>query len=217
MKKLIVIAAALAVVSSSAFAKKWTNNIGIGLDVPFSQLETKDEGKTNTLKQTGFTFDATYLGIHENGFCAKADYYVGAYNTKDLSQKDESMVGIFNSIAVGAGWALVNDSKKVVTLTGMIGVDVTTYSEDETVGEYEIESEYTFVSLAVGADLFASYRFKEHFGVYANLGVYYLPTGSISGEIRTKHGNYTETYKLDDSDLTGKYRISPSIGIVWNF
>ena len=41
-----------------------------------------------------------------------------------------------------------------------------------------MRKKWNFLSFAMGADLFGSYRITKHFGFYGNLGLYYLPTGT---------------------------------------
>jgi len=210
MKKIITLVLALAMVSTAAFAKKWTNNIGLGFDMAFSSLEfDEDSYDIEPINENGFGLSVTYVGFHQNGFCVKADESIGVVNGK---QDGESVTGSYNNLTFGAGWALVHDEKVTFTVTGMLGFDLSTYEEEEKYLGVTTEYTHTFLSFSIGADAFFSYRLKENFGLFANLGIYFLPAGSA--EMESKTDNVTTT---NDYDLNGKYRVSPSFGIAWNF
>ncbi|MCR5289058.1 MAG: hypothetical protein K6E51_03605 [Treponema sp.] len=64
------------------------------------------------------------------------------------------------------------------------------------------------LSFNLGTDLFVSYRIKPHFGFYGNLGLYWLPGGTMK---------YKNNLGSQTKDLDGKYCITPSLGVIWNF
>lgn len=198
MKKFVVMAAALALVSGTVFAKSWTNNIGVGASIPASKIASDDDAIDETVTQAGFAFDFTYLGIAESGFAVKVNYDVGAVTSEDIGDDDDT--GSFNALTFGAGWAFVNEESFTFAATGMIGFDYT---------EYDLTASTTeLLSFSIGADIYASIKLMEHFGLYADLGLYYLPSGTA--KVETSIGD-------SEFDLKGKYRVSPTVGVCWKF
>ena len=189
MKKFVVMAAALALVSGTVFAKSWTNNIGVGASIPASKIATDDDVIDETVTQAGFAFDFTYLGIAESGFAVKVNYDVGAVSCEDASQKGDNLVGTYTNFTFGAGWAFVNDEKFTLAATGMIGFDFTEYEEEIQTVTYTTD----LLLFSVGADIYASYK----------------PSGKAKFDIEDSGDN--------DYDLKGKYRVSPTVGVCWKF
>lgn len=228
MKKIFAIFAISAIALTSASAKKWTNNVGVGFTMPISQIGVDEKGADDVF-QIGYGIEATYFGVHENGFTAKADLSGGLLTTKDISiQGDKTNLGGFYNIALGAGYSFVNTEKLTFGLTGMLGFDLATYSDSEddiTYDEKKCESvDYTlsYGIFSVGADLFVSYRIKEHFGFFANLSARYLAVGGTTDKIEwtwkdSDGRKRKDSSEGDGSDLAGKFRIQPTIGVVWNF
>ena len=138
-----------------------------------------------------------------------------------LVQDSDVNVGFFTNIAIGAGYALINDESLTVALTGMLGADIASYSDNGTENGRDYELTQGVVMFSVGADVYLSYRLKSNFGIFANVGVRWLPFGRLFGnkEYSWKVGNtkHTETYEFNDKDANGFIRISPTLGIVWNF
>ncbi len=228
MKKIFAIFALSALALASACAKKWTNNVGVGFTLPISQIGV-DESGADDVFQIGYGIEGTYVGIHESGFTAKADLGAGLATSKDISiQGDKTNLGGFYNIALGAGYSFVNTEKLTFGLTGMLGFDLATYSDSEddiTYDEKKCESvdhTLSYGIFSVGADLFVSYRIKEHFGFFANLSARYLAVGGTTDEIewtwKDSNGRKRkDSSEGDGSDLAGKFRIQPTIGVVWNF
>lgn len=78
----------------------------------------------------------------------------------------------------------------------------------------------TFASLTLGGDLYFAYHPDKNFGFFADLGVYFRPTGdaTVENEITVKSGSSTTTDSTSKTiSINGVYRISPSIGLVWRF
>ena len=231
MKKILITVLAFSVIASSAFAKKWTNNIGVGFTVPISTVTTKDttvnkkEIEGEDIKQTGYGVEGTYIGVHESGFTAKADVSIGVATSKDIGlQDEETNIGVFENIYIGAGWSFVNTDNALFGITGMLGVDCSQYTSKEDVkwGTYTSEqtNEFAMVSFGIGADIFGVYRFQPNFGLFANVGVRYLVAGSskVSSETERKKDGRTEKTSTDfDIDLKGKFTVQPTIGIIWTF
>ena len=126
-----------------------------------------------------------------------------------------------NNIGLGASVAL--------SATGMLGFDKTSYSDSidnikdpsRDITYDTIEETYTMTIVNAGADLFVSYRLMEHFGLFANVAARYLIKGEaiIDKEASYKEGRITRTDKFtyDLSDLQGKFKIQPTIGVIWRF
>ena len=229
MKKSVVSFLFIALGLSCGFAKTWTNNIGVGVSVPFSKIEfeEKDNIKPDDISQMGFAIESTYLGYHENGFTAKADYAFGVFTTDDVNiQGDTKNVGIGGNVDIGAGYSFIRNEKFTLATTLMFGLSLYSYfdhgtSDKDTVDEKEYDTVMALCTLDLGADIFASYRLSEHFGLFANLGIRYYPVG-VSGsqtDYEWKEGStkYTKSDESDNYTLSGKYKIAPTLGVVWNF
>ena len=231
MKKIVIALLAATMALSGASAKKWTNNVGFGFTLPISQIGV-DKSGVDDIFQIGYGLEGTYVGIHERGFTVKADLGAGLTASDDVAlQGSDSNLGIFYNVAVGAGWTFVHTEKFTLSATGMLGCDVSVFfdSEDDVPAIGETFSTYESVDqicglamISAGADVFASYRIKEHFGVFANLSARYLIVGGSSYgteyTYKKKNGHTaTERDSSDGPDLAGKFRIQPTIGIIWNF
>ena len=228
MKKIFIILAVGFLAMNGAFAKKWTNNVGFGFTVPISEIGVDEKG-ADDIAQIGYGLDLFYLGVHENGFTAKANIDFGVATTKDISLQDnETNVGVFYNIDLGAGWSFVHTEKITLALTGMMGLDMGLYTdsaEDVTYDGQNCDSLYKTIAFAefnIGGDLFFAYRIKEHFGFFANFSARYLVAGGGIDKIEWSYKDssgrkHKESLEDDDTSLLGKFRIQPTIGVVWNF
>ena len=211
-----------------AGAKTWTNNIGAGFSLPISQFGV-DKSGADDIFQLGYGIEATYLGFHENGFTVKADVSGGLATSKDISIQDHSTnLGVFYNFAVGAGYSFVRTQKFTLSATAMLGLDAASYSNSEDDIQYDgkdcenVSRNLTYTMFSAGADLFASYKIKEHFGVFANISARYLVAGGTSQNVdwtwKDESGlKRKESAEGDGPDLKGKFRVQPTIGVVWNF
>ncbi|MCR4822939.1 MAG: hypothetical protein K5873_08735 [Treponema sp.] len=213
MKKILIIVAAMAVFTTSAFAKTWTNNVGFGFTLPISQQTVKNGDTDEKFKQVGYGLDAFYLGIHKNGFCVKGDFAFGVTTTKsDVFGSDVVDEGVFVNFALGPGYAFVNDKRFTLALTGMLGADITSYSYTTKILSTTTDVETTSVTFALGADLYSSVRVGSSFGFYFDLGFYFLPGGEFERKVTT-NGNTTKT----TWDINSGVRFTPTLGFSWKF
>lgn len=229
MKKLLSVFLLGVLLLGSASAKKWTNEVGVGFTVPVSVFGV-DESGADDITQTGYGAAGTYLGFMDNGFAAKADYSIGLATTKDVDLQDSSTnLGVFLNLALGAGYKFTVTENFSLAFTGMLGLDLSVYPYAEEDVAYphaddlkaDLQEDYTYVLFSLGTDIYASYRVREHFGFFANIELRYLVAG---GQSDTKVYAYKEggadtttTNILEGSDLAGKFRIQPTIGVVWKF
>jgi opacity protein-like surface antigen len=223
MKKLLIAAFAAAVLTGGAFAKTWTNNIGVGFTLPISTVGAKDKTVNGQnfdfgdLKQIGYGVEGTYIGVHENGFTAKADVSVGVATSKDVQLQDESTnLGVFENVYIGAGYSFINSEKALLGLTAMLGVNCSQYKSKETISGWDYDNTFTLASFGVGGDIFGLYRFKPNFGMFANVGIRYLVVGGVKYEREVTKNNTTTTSSFD-FDASGKLSIQPTIGVIWTF
>ena len=229
MKKSVLLFVLGVFALSGSFAKKWTNNVGAGFTVPFSLIGV-DESGADDITQFGYGIDGIYVGQMDNGFMTKANYSIGLATSDDVSVQDRNMnLGIFLNFSVGAGYAFIHTQKFTLGLTGMIGFDISAYphTEEDIVyagsddGKADLDTALTMAMFSAGADIYASYKLKEHLGLFANLAVRCLVAGTSElTEIYTyKDGgaDCTLAKSREGSDLLGKIRVQPSLGVIWNF
>lgn len=215
-----------------ASAKKWTNNVGFGFALPVSQIGA-DESGADDIMQVGYGLEATYVGVHEGGFTAKADVSAGLATSKDIALQDsDTNLGYFSNFSLGVGWSFVRTEKFTLSATGMVGFDIYSFFDSKDIDETdeankrkyeELDTTFSMGLFSVGADLFASYRTGEHFGFFANVSARYLVAGGSTFDSEwtykdTESGyRKTESGTKDGPDLLGKFRIQPTVGVVWNF
>ena len=203
----------MAIVSGAAFAKTWTNHIGVGVGVPVESVKPKD-GEGDSIFQAGFMFDATYIGVHENGFTVKAGFDTGALASDDVEleviDKNETQTGAFVAFNFGAGYSFVRTEKVLFGTTAMFTYAYNQYEKKDV--DYGEEGKFTnkmeFGTLGIGADVFGSLALTNHFGLYANLGIRYIFGGTAATEIAGE--------KVD-ADLKGNVLVLPSLGVMWRF
>jgi len=224
MKKFFISISAVLLLGSSAFAKKWTNNVGVGFDYQKS-LTSYDSSDYSDISQNSFGIHGTYIGVHENGFTAKADLNFGICLTDDISIQDfDTNIGFFESYLLGAGYSFVNTDRFLAGITGMVGLDMWVYGFTETQTVASVDHDYTTsvlnLTFSTGFDLFARAKISDHFGFYGNLGIRYQVAGvSLYGrEDSYESGGTVHTSKVDEDELLlGKYIIEPSVGFMWVF
>lgn len=231
MKKILSVLA-IALMSTALFAKTWTNNAGFGFTLPISSI-TSDNEDVNDFFQIGYGIQGFYLGYHENGFTVKAAESAGLATSKDFYFPDnDTHFGVFNNIEVGLGYTFIKNNRVTLSLLGMLGLDLSVYSDSEDDTDVlaadnstTVKGDYTIsigtALFSVGGDLFVSCKLKPNLGLFCNISGRYLVAGKAFGEQETKYktGDKTITSKEDfgDRDLNGKFRIQPTIGLVWTF
>lgn len=207
MKKILTAMVALAIVSTSAFAKTWTNHIGAGLGVPVESI--KGENDTDFF-QAGVMFDATYIGVHENGFTVKAGIGIGSLASDDVKiQGNDTNAGLFVDFNLGAGYSFVRSERFLFGATAMFDYAFNQYEEEDVKHNGKNYTDSLAIGvLGIGADVFGSFNITTHFGLYANLGIRYLFRGIAQAEIA---GSKTDT------DLKGNVSVLPTLGVMWKF
>ena len=128
MKKILAAMAVMAIVSGSAFAKSWTNRVGLGFGVPIESIKSEDDEK---ILQAGVMLDATYIGVHENGFTVKAGIDSGAIASDDVKvQGDDTNSGFFADFNFGAGYSFVRSEKILFGATAMFDYAFSQYEKE---------------------------------------------------------------------------------------
>ncbi|WP_294427618.1 hypothetical protein [uncultured Treponema sp.] len=215
MKKFFISILALAIFSGSAFSKQWTNNIGAGVSFPLSSIGVS-ETNSKDIFQTGYGIEGTYIGLHENDFTAKANISIGLAASNDLSSKESTECGVFENIALGAGYSFVNTESALFGITGMFGVEMGQYS----FADEDDETSLSLVTISFGADIFGIYRFNERIGLFANLNTRWIADGTARSEIETEsiiNGSKKQVTNSENTDLSGKFILQPTIGVIWSF
>lgn len=127
MKRFIAGLVSLVIVSGAAFAKTWTNYIGVGLGVPVESVESKDSDK---IVQAGVVLDAAYTGVHSNVFTVKAGFDSGAVASDDVKiQGDDMNSATFVAFNLGAGYSFVQTEKVLFGTTAMFTGAFNMYEE----------------------------------------------------------------------------------------
>ncbi len=224
MKKIFSVMA-IALLATGLFAKTWTNNVGVGFTVPISTIGI-DKSGADDIFQVGYGVKGFYLGYHQNGFTVRAAESLGLATSKDIKLQDrDTNLGFFSNLDLGAGYSFIRDDKMTLSLLGMIGLDIAAYSTSRSSTYDKKSADLTatlgYAMFSVGADAYFAFKFKPNFGLFADVACRYLVAGGSFGETEYeyKNGSKTETVKFDttDGDLRGKFRIQPSIGVVWSF
>jgi len=211
---------------TNSFSEKWTNALGLAANIPFARF-TFSEEENYDVNQFSYGLEGSYLGISEKNLAIKADFSAGVACTKDLSVQERATdTGFSYGINLGAGRALINDEKMKLALTAMLGIQGIKYSTSEKItylgnSDAENTNELEVLAFSFGGDLFFSYAIKDSLSLFCNLGLYWIPFGKISGENKSSYqeDGVTYTSKTDNSDmdLVGKFKISPALGLSWNF
>ena len=224
MKKIILGAAVALLMSTSLFANTWTNNIGLGFSVPITMVKAKDpifydadsKGATKDKTQLGFNIAGMYLGYHESGFTVKGTLSLGVGYMSDywVDEKGETDPGLgVNGVeTLGVGYSFIHTDRVVLAATGGIGFQEGVYTYNEKIGDSETDYTNTFFTFNLGADLTAILRTSDKFGFYGSVYVGWIPTGTVSREVKSG-----STKTTNDYDLKGNVMIAPTIGVVWTF
>ncbi len=220
MKKIILGAAVALLMSTSLFAKTWTNNIGLGFSVPITMVKAKDavfydadsKGTTKDKTQLGFNVAGMYLGYHESGFTVKGALSLGVGYMSEYCPDAEPGLGFNGVETLGVGYSFIHTDRVVLAATGGIGFQEGIYTYNEKVGNFERDITDTFFTLSLGGDFTAILRTSDKFGFYGSVYVGWIPTGTLSREVKSG-----STTVKDDVDLNGNVMIAPTIGVVWTF
>lgn len=221
MKKLLISVALICLSVSAVSAKKWTNNIASGITYQNSYLGYKD---ADVYQKSG-GLQLSYIGVHENGFTAKAAFNVGLAFSNDIDLQEADLnIGAYASYILGAGYSFIDGDNALMGFTANVGLDTYEYTFTDSIYSGGVrtkrESELSTIMVSLGLDLFVRVKSSEHFGYYASVGVRYLPAGFVTSTYEEETGTGSSAVKNEYSDedtLSGKYLIEPAIGIVWTF
>ena len=218
----------------ASFAQSWESNAGVGLSVPYSRIGV-DESGVSDISQLCFGIEGFYLGYHENGFTIKGDYTVALTTTKDITlQNHETNAGFFMNTAIGAGYSFAPAEKWLLSLTLMVGADVSLFTDSEETVTYDkdyvqdkkadCDRSYSLITLNLGGDILTRYKMGEHFGVFASLSARYIVGGWGTDETTYTFYNAGASRRTkdsdkesEDSDLFGYFSIQPALGVCWTF
>lgn len=213
MKKILGAILAMSV-GFAAFADGISNNVGLGLAVPLTTISI-DEEDFDDAKQTGFAFNAAYLGVLDNGIALKADILLGVGTSKDLGMdSDDAQAGFLAGFDIGAGYAFINDEKFTLAATGVFGIDFDVYKFTEDYMGVDVDIDYTVFDINLGADVTGIYRFTEKVGLYADLGFRWIPAGNVA--VKAEADGFG-TVVDDDYKINGKFTFLPAIGVALSF
>lgn len=229
MKKKIFIAALVwAALSGSAFAKKWTNNIGVGASLPVSSVGVDKKG-VDDIDQIGYGVEGVYMGLHENGFTAKASISIGVMTSRDVSvqQERKTNIGVFENISLGAGYSFVSTERFLLGALGVVGIELGQYSVEEDdvavnggAATGDSKNSLSLVTASMGAELFAVCRLTVRFGLFAGLNARWILGGTASSENQEEWregGKKWISTDSDDTNLLGKSIVQPTVGVIWTF
>ena len=231
MKKMLLVLAA-ALLTHGAFAKKWTNNVGVGFTLPVANINVDERGADDVL-QISYGIEETYIGYHENGFTAKASAAIGLATSDDiriagLEKGDNPDGGLYESCVLGAGYSIVRTDKVLFGVVGTFGLEFSHYFASVSYGldgggeELADDTDYmlSLVTLSLGADVYACYRFTPHFGMFTNVG-FRCPLVGVAitqaeSSWKVDDTSYSRT-RTTNSDLAGIFIVQPTVGVMWHF
>lgn len=215
---------ACALVAMAAFAegeKRWTNNIGVGLSVPFSHLDCDAYGKVN---ETAFALQGSYAGFARNGLTVKATLSLGGCVTNDFTLGTDTgwKGGLFADATLGFGYAIVRSQRFILTATALVGLSVSYYTqESETVqdpelGEVDRGHSAVFLAPSIGADVTAFWRIKNHFGLFVGAQFRWIPGGESVAS--TFDGDdHSLRFDVESDEIGNSFSIVPTLGVMWSF
>lgn len=204
MKKIICLVAA-AVLSATAFCAEHT--LGLGLSFPISSLKAKLKGDVaeeweDDLSQTAVGVDLTYLCVLDNAVSIKLDLGFDNISSNDVpDDPDWHYDFIFD---IGAGYTFPINEKFTLSTLGMLGINYGGYDWTYEINNKDYSFFITIFTFDIGADVIGKYKFTDHFGVFANLGLRY----SI---------NLASNYNDEGDFETSGFRFIPTLGASWTF
>ena len=208
MKKLIFLVAA-ALLSATAFCAEHT--LGLGITFPVSSLNFKDSDDEfdEDITQTGVGVDLTYLFISDSGFTGKADFAFEKISASDFEENpDEGLNCVFD---FGIGYTFLRDEKFSLSALGMFGFSLGAYNwYDDPVTESLLMKTLDF-----GVDVVGKFKFTNHLGAFANLGLRYSIDAGSKYEVEFRASAHEEDF--DIGLKTQGFRFIPTLGVSWTF
>ena len=206
--------------ASEPTAKKWTNNAGVGLTVPFNKYDADGD----TIDQTSIAANLMYLGMHQNGFTVKAAANTGVALTNSIAfaGDDDLHAGTFVSMELGAGWSFVRSEKFTLSALAMLGFEGAAYNTESKsyshaeLGNVDRSFTATVAAFTVGADITATLYTRSHFGVFCSVAARYMPISTLVSSVSYKKDDFarTETYTKTGH---GAFSVTPAVGAVWRW
>ena len=223
MKK-SVMAAVFAVIALAAFAdeeKKWTNALGVSVEVPLARFDTDEFG---TVNQISAGLRGSYLGCAGNGFTVKGTLSTGGAFSGDVPLGDDTGFkgGMQTDMTLGAGWSPIRTEKWLVSATGLIALTFSRYTqdgkyaEDSELGDVERVSSAALLSLALGAEVQAAYRLRGSMSLCAGIQFRWIPGGITLASSLTAKGD-SARLDLHADEIGSSFQITPSAGLMWRF
>lgn len=225
MKKTAFIAFAALFMFTAVFAqenetKKWTNNAGPGLSLPFSKYDADGD----KIDQTGIAVSLMYLGMHQNGFTVKGTANTGISLTNSIAfaGDDGIQAGSFAAIELGAGYSFFRNEKFTLSVLGMLGFEAARFESEaksydhEELGAVDRRMSATIAAFTVGADITASLYIKPHFGFFGSLSARYMPLSAFVSSVSYVKDDFTRTESYTKAGH-GIFSLTPAAGVIWRW
>ncbi|MCR4822538.1 MAG: hypothetical protein K5873_06665 [Treponema sp.] len=205
----------------------WLYNVGLGAGSVFLRTENSGENAYE-LDITGYGFNIVTKGqiIHKrSNILLEGEIAMGSHTIESLYYGDGETGFAFNALA-GMGYAFINNSRCILTLSGIFGIDVSYITRlfdvevsDENynvLGYTELDLTAIPLMMFLGFNVTGTYRITERFGLFASFLAAYPVGGSVS--IKGKYGENKEERLSDKISLYADgYIFKPSIGIFITF
>lgn len=212
MKKIFAFVFAAAACAFSAFAD---NALNIGSYYPVAALSFDDENVTTA--GAGVSLDYTH--VSDGGFTWKIGSAIAVISTEDIKtvSGEDEMGGIDFDFGAGFGYAFVNDDFLNVSLFGDIGIRGQSVIEDAQItvadNRYDVVQEVTAGLFYIGPEISVTFKFAKHFGLFANIGLFYA-TGSTDCKVTYElNGREISTMGTSDSYETSGLIFQPKFGV----
>ena len=214
MKKLLALVAMTVISVSALFAE---NTFHIGAYIPISPWTLDVDGHSVDYSNNGFGGFFDYTHVADGGFVWKVNTGYASVSSSDI---DDLTGGEFD-LGFGFGGSPIHDSKMTLSITGNFGLRVQTLScsESYTHREYDyyyskyvtktetLDTDFFDFMFYIGPEISFTYRFHEHVGVFANMGIFYS----------TGWYDIDADYRSDDSSSgsVSGFTFEPKFGIAF--
>jgi hypothetical protein len=218
MKKLVALAAAAVISSAAVFAE---NTFHFGLYFPISsftvQSLTDDDFDDLALFTTGVGGSVDFTHVADSGFVFKVGMGLAAAFTDDiLTYEGDDFSGTDFEMGLGLGGSFIHNERMTLSLTGNFGYRIQSFSESGSEKIYGTKTKYdnswTSVLFYVGPELSFTYRFNEHFGIFASVGVF-ANIGATINDYKVEN----KDFDIDEEDTDGYFttgsNFQPKIGV----
>lgn len=203
-----------------SLSKKWRHFAGVSFIVPVTQYKINKE----KLNFVNFGVNLSYMGVSRFGFATRATVSAGVSVTDDIKfeDSDDSEVGSYGALEIGAGFSFVNSSIFTFAVFAMVGMEYATFETEENaydhkeLGSVDRSFTETAAALTLGGDIVMRLALTERVGIFASVGGRWVASSGSEATVKYRKGDYTraETY-LDDG--RGVFSIVPALGVMWRF